>query len=283
MQIVYHTDLDGYCSGAIAYNFFANNYSAEKLGLIPMEHNRPFPFEKIKKNEHVVILDYSLKKGDWNKLLEITTNITWIDHHISSIKKFENLKHLNGIRKSGTAACELTWDFYYKSEAPLAVKLIADYDVWTFKYPDTKDFQLGIHLINLSPDSYDWKQLLLNHNREIISNIVENGKIINRYVTSRNEHTIKSIAYVAEFEGIECICCNQKSGSLIFGNSNKDYKICSTHTWNGEEWVVSLYSSNPEVDCSQLAMKYGGGGHKGSAGFSCKTLPFKFLRKLNNN
>jgi nanoRNase/pAp phosphatase (c-di-AMP/oligoRNAs hydrolase) len=37
---------------------------------------------------------------------------------------------------------------------------------------------------------------------------------------------------------------------------------------------VSLYSTRDDIDCGAIAKTYGGGGHKGAAGFQCDTLPF---------
>jgi nanoRNase/pAp phosphatase (c-di-AMP/oligoRNAs hydrolase) len=38
--------------------------------------------------------------------------------------------------------------------------------------------------------------------------------------------------------------------------------------------TVSLYSTKPEIDCGEIARTFGGGGHKGAAGFQCTELPF---------
>jgi len=38
-------------------------------------------------------------------------------------------------------------------------------------------------------------------------------------------------------------------------------------------WQYSLYSTNPNVHCGEIAQKYGGGGHRGAAGFSSKITP----------
>ena len=35
------------------------------------------------------------------------------------------------------------------------------------------------------------------------------------------------------------------------------------------------YIPKKNIDCSEIAKKYGGGGHKQAAGFQCKELPFK--------
>jgi len=40
-------------------------------------------------------------------------------------------------------------------------------------------------------------------------------------------------------------------------------------------WKVSLYSTKPEIDCGAVAKTFGGGGHKGAAGFVCDKLPWE--------
>jgi len=39
-------------------------------------------------------------------------------------------------------------------------------------------------------------------------------------------------------------------------------------------WLFSLYTNKDDVDCSIIAKKYGGGGHKKASGFSSSTIPF---------
>jgi nanoRNase/pAp phosphatase (c-di-AMP/oligoRNAs hydrolase) len=45
--------------------------------------------------------------------------------------------------------------------------------------------------------------------------------------------------------------------------------------YDGRMFTVSVYSTNPNIDCGAICKKYGGGGHKGAAGFQCKELPFQ--------
>ena len=51
----------------------------------------------------------------------------------------------------------------------------------------------------------------------------------------------------------------------------KEYQICCVFAYNGSKWSYSIFSSDPEVDCSKIAESFGGGGHKGVAGFSTGT------------
>jgi nanoRNase/pAp phosphatase (c-di-AMP/oligoRNAs hydrolase) len=49
-------------------------------------------------------------------------------------------------------------------------------------------------------------------------------------------------------------------------------------TFNGSKWVVSLYTKNPDIDVSEIAYRYGGGGHKAAAGFVTDDI----LKIINN-
>jgi hypothetical protein len=45
------------------------------------------------------------------------------------------------------------------------------------------------------------------------------------------------------------------------------------------QWTVSMYGLKPSVDVGAICTKHGGGGHKGAAGFQCKSLPFALPKK----
>ena len=53
--------------------------------------------------------------------------------------------------------------------------------------------------------------------------------------------------------------------------------------FDGSKWTVSIYSTNKNIDCSELAKKYGGGGHKGAAGFQCENLPFSITLRIKKD
>ena len=44
---------------------------------------------------------------------------------------------------------------------------------------------------------------------------------------------------------------------------------------NNKEWIIGLRTQNPNIDVSQLAKAYGGGGHKQASGFTASRLPFE--------
>ena len=46
--------------------------------------------------------------------------------------------------------------------------------------------------------------------------------------------------------------------------------------YDGKGWNFSLYHAKhrTDLDLSAIAVKYGGGGHRGACGFRSKNLPF---------
>ena len=90
--------------------------------------------------------------------------------------------------------------------------------------------------------------------------------------------------------------CEDCCGIGIFedGNFGDAYEKVTCHVCNGtghiepydlmitfcrrkdKLWNVSLYSTKPDIDCGAIAKSFGGGGHKGAAGFRCEKLPFNY-------
>lgn len=279
MKCFYHTDMDGHCAGAIVYQAMRQQENdGTGFEFIAINYNHDFPFERIRPNEEVVIVDFSLQKpGDFEKLLEITKRVVWIDHHKTAIEKHIHLDGIiKGIRRDGTAGCELTWEHYRPfTPVPAVVKLLGDYDIWAFKYgEDTNRLQAGIRLYSNNPESKMWDKWLLPEywpTDELLA-----GGTALKYRDNYYAGLIKSWSFWTEFEGYNAIACNAGSvSSQLFDSITADYDIMMPFVFDGKKWTVSLYTKKKEIDVSEIAKKYGGGGHKQAAGFQCKELPFK--------
>lgn len=57
-----------------------------------------------------------------------------------------------------------------------------------------------------------------------------------------------------------------------FNSVEGEYDLYIGFSFNGESWTYSIRSNKDSVDCSEIASNYGGGGHKGAAGFRSKEL-----------
>ena len=284
IRIFYHDDLDGRLSAYLALKFAA--VEGEKWLQIPMNYDKPFPMETIRKNDRVYLLDYHISPEDMTTLKSIVPAVTWIDHHISSIEKFKDYPgHIDGLRRDGMAACMLTYEYFLpeftglpEEAFPYYIRLVADRDVWAWRYgEDTVNFCSALDALDTSPDNIElWRQA-----RDNPEHFLKMGKVVNQYKTMRNQEIIVRNAYLSEFEGLRAICCNcpRADSNLFDGIDPNSYEIMAVYSYTGEVWCVSLYTKRDDIDVSRIAMKYGGGGHKQAAGFTTKD--FLFAKKAS--
>ena len=285
MKCFYHTDVDGKCAGAIVKKWWESKLRTLQDGVtlaqaeyLSIDYKDDFPFEKILPHEKIIIVDFSLQKDrDFAKLHEITKDIIWIDHHQTAIEKHLDMKGLEGIRDIKNSGCELAWQYFFPNiKMPLAVCYAGRYDVWDFSvYGKTlNEFQTGIRLEEHYPTSAVWYSLLLQPDSPFLDNIIKDGKIALKFRTNRYASLIRAFSFFVTFEGYKAICCNVGStSSQLFDSVKEDYDLMIPFIFDGKQWTVSLYTKK-DIDCSEIAKKYGGGGHKKAAGFQCEKLPF---------
>jgi oligoribonuclease NrnB/cAMP/cGMP phosphodiesterase (DHH superfamily) len=313
MKCFYHNDLDGRAAGFCVYAWAGltdlEKYSPE---MIQINYGIDFPFEKIGKDELVYIVDYSISPAEMLRLLETTKDIVWIDHHKTAIEKYADFPHyIRGIRKDGEAGCVLTWKYLHwytargtgpedfaiteqdrpGNNVPRCIALVGDRDIWAWKHGDeTKNFFAGSQMHNTDPSSDFWWKCM-EHEVEPLplpntgnatarkrgeifwARLLQDGETINRYKQSTDEEVNKSLGFDVEFEGLNCWAINRgRVSSDRLGDRIKQYDILMPYSHDGKQFTVSLYST--AVDVSEIAKKYGGGGHKGASGFQCRELPF---------
>lgn len=291
MKCFYHNDLDGRCAGAIVAQY-TGNYNPENY--FEVDYVMELPIDKVSDGELVFFVDYSFKENTihvLDNLISRNCDVVWIDHHTSSInlqEQHKELKLINGIRQEGISGAGLTYMYCHNKsfdEIPYYVKLVSDYDCWQYKYePDTTYFKLGIETEPYDALDKVWTKLAdQDYLYRLCGGFIEKvpmsqtktGKIIKQYIDQNNKYYREHFAYETEIEGLKCLVVNKKTNSWVFGEKYNDYPIVMVWAFNGEKYTYSIFSSNPNVDCSKIAEKYGGGGHKGAAGFSSDELLFK--------
>ena len=297
MKIFHHIDADGYCAAYCAYKLSGEQKDAE---FFPINYGVEFPFESIQAGEEVIIVDYSIEPEEMDKLLDITTKVTWIDHHKTAIAKYDGYdKTISGIRYNGIAGCMLTYCYFsfismlpelqgdlseqyemwsvFISTAPKFIKLVADYDVWTFEYGDTtRQFHEALELMCMHPvhgiwtalDSFDEKM-----NQDMLNKMLVKGIDCIKYRENFAKKYCESKGFECNFDGYKAYCLNMAMvSSNDFNSVEGEYDLYIGFSFNGESWTYSIRSNKDSVDCSEIASNYGGGGHKGAAGFRSKEL-----------
>ena len=103
--------------------------------------------------------------------------------------------------------------------------------------------------------------------------VIEGASII-KYRDGWAKGYLERFGFETEFEGLKCFALNLSNCSSEYFKSLPEgkYDVFIAFAFNGNEWIVSMYSNS--VDVSVICKKYGGGGHKKAAGFHTKELPF---------
>lgn len=221
--------------------------------------------------------------------------LVWIDHHKSSIESHP--EDIPGYRIDGVAACRLAWQWFShnlrasdcwrgptkedfvdrKVSEPLAVRLAGEYDIWDKRDPDAEVFQFGLRSRELNEN--DWKALLSFNGGVRVEMLLECGELIQRYQHRIDKSLMDSRGFEINWEGLRFLCVNTgRFNSLTFASAVKpEHDALLGFSFNGKNWTVSLYHAehNKGIDLSAIAVKHGGGGHKGACGFVCGALPFK--------
>lgn len=284
MLCIYHiADHDGKGSAAIVGNKFPG-----EVEFCGYDHNMNPPYDLVKKHDKIVICDIALPLDFMFEINE-TKDLIWIDHHISVISEYEEkiatgkYKEIKGLRRVGTAAIELTWEYFYPEKpVPEGIKLLALNDIFDLRDDRVRPFEYAVQSLGVNhPDEEIWTKLI--NNEADIDDLVENGRYILSWIKVRNYRLVRGLAFESKLNGLKCLCANMPQGYSEFFDSyphlDKYDFMVNFYMDKNSLWKMTFYSQKENVDVSQIAAQFGGGGHKGAAGASkLKELP-EFLRK----
>lgn len=237
--------------------------------------------------------------------------LVWIDHHRSSIESHP--ASIDGYRIDGVAACRLAWQWFnthfpfgsnYECEIgrlptkqefldrkvtePLAVLLAGEYDIWDHRGDGDVEFQFGLD----SKAPLNWDTLLSTPApdgtiapdafvpQDYVRELVSVGKTSMTCYAKRDADIMRERSFLLDWEGLRFLCLNTarcNSNTFAFRDIPETrHDALLAFYFQGKAWVVSLYHAKhrTDLDLSKIAVKYGGGGHKGACGFTCGKLPF---------
>jgi len=295
MIVFHHNDPDGRCAAAIVrihYGLYPNRITdgTGKMDFVELNYHT-HEFREVLPDELVFIVDYSFPPEIMNKILSVTKNVTLIDHHASTPEKMEGYKgkYKAVVNCDGPeAGCSLTWKHIYGgAKMPKALQLIRDYDTWTHAMsPASTYFTTGLNLFDCHPDSTVWDDLLgFEEDPDYtVDDIVQIGRNCVEFRDSLAKTACDEFGFEAVWEDCKCfvLYCSTMRSSLCFKERIDQYDICIMVVPHGNGVTIRLYS-NEVVDVSELAKKFGGGGHKGAGGYVCKEIPEEFLPGGKNN
>lgn len=314
IYVYHHNDHDGIVAAGILYKRYKNPVNKHKIIFNMIDYNVLLNFDHIdfEKGDKVFFLDYSFSNKDnieeFKKLLRRRihdNDVVWIDHHKTSIGgELNDLYRIPGIRRVGLCGAAWTYLYLYFEEfrhidlesrddiprlfhkneyIPTALKYIDDYDCWKHLYPVTNDFHYGL---TISHPTDEIIELLMCKSLEAssmvskyITDIIKQGEAVQKFLKFENkEYHVDMYGFEytlpKEHGGYKVFCLNRKGNSLMFGDKINEYDAVIPFYFDGKRWTYSMYTVKDNVDCSEVAKTYGGGGHKGAAGWTSDKLIF---------
>jgi oligoribonuclease NrnB/cAMP/cGMP phosphodiesterase (DHH superfamily) len=264
--VYHHNDLDGICAAAI----IVRKYGADNVKCISVQYNEnTWNCEDVEHAEIVYVVDFTFPDME-TLFVEAGNKLVWCDHHKTAMEQHKGLwdSLVKGERSLDYAGCELTWIYCYPGyDIPMSVKLIADRDLWKFKYELTKKFCAGANALLSDPLHEDWYSLFEPVCYNVADNIFTVGSVLISSQEKRVEHLYEA-GFLCEIHGHNALLVNSTSDTSELGEYIYTHGIELAVIWSvrGDNVIVSLRSNT--VDCAEIAKQYGGGGHKGAAGFS---------------
>lgn len=219
------------------------------------------------KGRNVIIVDFSYKRDVLIEMSEQADTLTIIDHHKTAQDDLVNLPrnvfvHFD-MAKSGAV---LVWEYFHPGkEVPQLLLHIQDRDLWKFELPGTREIQAC--LFSYPYDFALWERWLVDGDMDSMR---QDGVAIDRKHFKDIREFIDAAQYRMILDGhnVPVLNCpyiwSSDAGHIMC--EGESFAVCYWDTPKGR--TFSLRSDKDGLDVSEIAKKYGGGGHQHAAGFT---------------
>lgn len=287
---LYHRDQDGAMSAAVVLH----SMKGQPLDLVSVQHGEPFPFELIDGRSRVFLVDFTPRPfTELECLAEMCdacgVDLVLVDHHAKAIGELNDSPlagKIRGLQHSAEidgpvspdkleAGCDLTWRSLFPDKPkPEVVRLIGRWDVWDHEDPLVRPTAFALEAVG--PDPVKYESMFPMGRSDIDETYGDMGRCILEWLKTRSTRRLSS-AFPIDLGGLRCLAVNtDERGSIQFEGAEGigGYQAAVTFAWRSGSWSVSMYALDESVDVGEVCAGYGGGGHRGAAGFECTALPF---------
>lgn len=240
------------------------------------------------KDRDVILVDFSYKRDVLVGLAERARTVLVVDHHKSAIEDLAEFRRFYPVgdayepgmilyttQQNGGWPIEtyfdadrsgagLAWDFFHPhAPRPKLIDHIEDRDLWRFKLPGTREIQACLFS---HPYDFDlWERLMASDleqmrregeaiERKHFKDIAELlGVGVQRMVIGGFDVPVANLPYIHSSDAGNKLAQGEPFGACYWDNAL------------GRNF--SLRSTDAGEDVSEVAKKYGGGGHRNASGF----------------
>jgi oligoribonuclease NrnB/cAMP/cGMP phosphodiesterase (DHH superfamily) len=264
--IYHHNDEDGWASAATILLKYPD------ANCVAMNHGDEIFLAK--DFDLIFVADYAFGKEEMNFLEEHNKEFIWIDHHKTQIELLP--QHFKGVRKDGTAACKLTWQFLFPDkEINPIIETIHRYDVWDLNDNVRRWMFFAQTLLEEKNQPQQIKSWIENYSPEEFKKQLETGKTLLQSQQKQIHKQFLRGSFI-DFLGYKAGVYFANSNISELGNYTLEQKpdidfFVSVMILRNKDkkafFKYSLRSTPDRVDVAKLAEEFGGGGHPCAAGF----------------
>jgi oligoribonuclease NrnB/cAMP/cGMP phosphodiesterase (DHH superfamily) len=255
--VIYHAN----CSDGTAAAWAAWKLLGERAEYYAANHGEQPPDVRGKK---VAILDFSYNNATIKQMIKDADALVVIDHHKSAMIELHDVG--NVIFDMNHSGAMLAWKFFHPGkEPPQLTKYIEDRDLWKWELPYSKEFSAAFDMVPFSFEEYDG---FLDDSA--IDDAKERGSYILAYSKTVVSKIVKN-ASKRKFGGKDVLVVNSPHWMSEIGNSlgpKCDFAMIWYWDHDEQRCKVSLRCHHDDEDVSEIAKKFGGGGHRKAAGFA---------------
>jgi uncharacterized protein len=274
--IVHHSPCaDGFCAAWVAHKSLRNR-PGQDVEFFPTNYGEDPPLPTQIKNKTVFMLDFSYPLETMQQIQRDANALIVLDHHKTAQKALEQLTPLNprdiirfNMEKSGA---RLTWEYFFGGRTNTAhwlVEFTEDRDLWRHALSRTREINAAIR--SYAQDFAVWDQLSKKHPDTVA---IEGEAIVRRDQHIIQDHLERAYTMgLGSHRDIPVVNCSAYDltsdivGALAEGHPFATAWFLDEH--GTYHW--SLRSHDNGIDVSEIAKRYGGGGHAHAAGFRSLT------------
>ena len=255
--VIYHADCsDGFGAAYSAWKLLGDRaiYHAAKYGETPPDV----------RGKNVAILDFSYDNVTTKKLIAMANNLIIIDHHKSAMVELHDVSCTRfDMTHSGAM---LAWNFFHPGkEAPRMIKFIEDRDLWKWEMPYSKEFSAAFDMVPFDFEEFD---------KYLDDSAIDSAQERGAYILAYSKTVISKIAKHAvprKMGGKDVLVVNSSHWMSEIGaalSPKCDFAVIWFYDHDTRQAKVSLRAHHDDADVSEIAKRFGGGGHRKAAGFN---------------
>lgn len=255
IYVLYHKNCtDGFGAAYAAWKKFKDS-----AVYIPVSHHEPLP--EVPALSEVYVVDFCLPPMITRKIKK-TSHIVTLDHHVTSVESIKESDEFTlDMNRSGA---KIAWDYFHPGKRNELIDYISDKDLNRFALPHSREISAALE--SYPRDFELWDSFTLDQLK------AEGSHVFRSKCNEVNLLIAKS--YVRNIGGYEVPVVNTPTFMSEVAEKLLDMYpeakfSAAYHIYEQDGKLYNKWSLRSKgFDVSKVAAMFGGGGHKGSAGYT---------------